>query len=126
MKAGEAQFTTLQTPYSGSFFGVCGGDGLVLAYGLRGTVYASVDGGDSWTLVETGIGTALTGCTAIDGGYLISAASGQLIQLELDAGAVTSRERSRAPWPLTGLGALDGRPVGVGLGGIWLEQDQAQ
>jgi photosystem II stability/assembly factor-like uncharacterized protein len=127
MKAGEEQFTPLQTPYTGSFFGVCGGDGLVLAYGLRGTVYASLDAGANWTLVETGVGTALTGCTAIDDGrYLISAASGQVIQLGLDAGSVTSIERARAPWPLTAVGAVKARPVGVGLGGTWLGDELPQ
>jgi photosystem II stability/assembly factor-like uncharacterized protein len=125
-RAGEGEFVALQTPYSGSYFGVCGDGDLVLAYGLRGTVYASLDQGDSWMLVETGIGTALTGCTAIDGDHAISAASGQLIQVGVEAGSVTSVERERAPWPLTAVGTAEGRPVGVGFGGIWLGEAQPQ
>jgi photosystem II stability/assembly factor-like uncharacterized protein len=124
--ASEDQFLPLQTPYTGSFFGVCGGDGLVLAYGLRGTVYASRDAGDSWAEVKTAVTTALTGCAASNGGYLISAASGQVIQIGIEpsTGEVTSTERFSAPWPLTDIGVVDGRPIAVGLGGVWVGDER--
>ena len=125
-RGGEGKFVSLQTPYSGSFFGICGGGDLVLAYGLRGTVYASLDQGDSWARVDTGIGTALTGCTALAGDQWISAASGQVVRIGLNAGSVITSEGARAPWPLTALGATSDRPVGVGFGGIWLGETQPQ
>lgn len=46
---------TLDSPYSGSFFGVAGtqDEGVVLAFGLRGNMYRSEDNGDTWEQVET-------------------------------------------------------------------------
>jgi photosystem II stability/assembly factor-like uncharacterized protein len=122
MKAGEGRVLPLQTPYTGSFFGICGDDHMVLAYGLRGTVYASFDKGDSWSGVDTGILTALTSCTeSSDGAYLLGASSGQLVRITHNSDTANSVAIKSAPWPLTGLSTVDGRLVGVGSGGIWLQ-----
>ncbi|MCY1263193.1 Ycf48-like protein [compost metagenome] len=57
--AGE-RFEALQSPYQGSFFGLAAEPGVVLAYGLRGHVFRSGDGGASWTKVETGLPVSIT------------------------------------------------------------------
>jgi len=51
----------LESPYTGSFFGVSGtGDvNVVLALGLRGNVFRSEDGGDTWEQVEVGTESSL-------------------------------------------------------------------
>ncbi|MEK1905784.1 MAG: YCF48-related protein [Pseudomonas sp.] len=81
---GDDQFKTSSTGYNGSFFGVMAKDGLVLAYGLKGTLYRSEDHGSTWTAVDAGVDTALTGGAMLDndrillvsqGGQLLSAAN---------------------------------------------------
>jgi photosystem II stability/assembly factor-like uncharacterized protein len=48
-----ASFTTLATPYRGTFFGVLAQPGQeILAYGLRGNVLRSLDDGLSWDKVD--------------------------------------------------------------------------
>lgn len=59
--AGEDGFKSLASPYEGSFFGLIStGDGVLLAYGLRGNAYRSLDEGSTWTKVDTGTSTNLT------------------------------------------------------------------
>lgn len=46
-------------------------EGHLLAYGLRGNVLESHDLGESWTAVDTGVGTSLMGGQALPGGGAI-------------------------------------------------------
>jgi photosystem II stability/assembly factor-like uncharacterized protein len=55
LDAAGGQFTTVTTPYEGSFFGMYTADGVALAHGLRGNAYISRDGGAAWTKVNTGV-----------------------------------------------------------------------
>ena len=52
---GGESWETLDSPYSGSFFGVTGTqeNGVVIAFGLRGHLYRSQDAGNSWTKINT-------------------------------------------------------------------------
>ena len=54
------RFQALTSPYQGSFFGLNVQPDVVLAYGLRGHAYRSVDGGASWSQVETGLNASIT------------------------------------------------------------------
>lgn len=54
------RFQALTSPYQGSFFGVSVQPDVVLAYGLRGHAFRSVDGGASWSKVETGLNASIT------------------------------------------------------------------
>ena len=54
------RFMALQTPYQGSFFGVVGKPGEVLAYGLRGNVFRSTDGGATWHPLDSGLQASIT------------------------------------------------------------------
>jgi photosystem II stability/assembly factor-like uncharacterized protein len=52
-------FSALPSPYKGSFFGLLAArSGTLVAYGLRGSVYRSVDAGVSWDKVD--VGSAIT------------------------------------------------------------------
>jgi photosystem II stability/assembly factor-like uncharacterized protein len=64
------RFRAIPVPYAGSFFGVAGHAGAVLAYGLRGNAFRTTDGGRSWIAVPTGVEAALTGAAEIPGGRL--------------------------------------------------------
>ncbi|PTQ73183.1 YCF48-related protein [Pseudomonas sp. GV071] len=58
--AEQQRFVALQTPYSGSFFGVTGAAHELLAYGLRGHVLRSSDDGLTWQQLETGVQSNIT------------------------------------------------------------------
>lgn len=68
--AAQQRFAALPTPYQGTWFGVVGKPGEVLAYGLRGHVFRSTDGGQSWNQVETGLPVSITAATRDAGGRL--------------------------------------------------------
>lgn len=74
------RFNTLATPYKGTFFGVIGNKAAVIAYGLRGNVFRSTDGGANWTRVETGLQVSLTGSVVTtDGRLLLVSQAGQVL-----------------------------------------------
>src|SRR5690606_28943911 len=60
------QFTTIETPYNGTYFGVRALPNLLLAYGLRGKLYASRDDGGQWQQIDTGLNASLI--SAVDAG----------------------------------------------------------
>ena len=56
---GGATWIALTSPYQGSYFGALAAkDGSVLAFGMRGNVYRSLDLGTTWQKVETGTTTS--------------------------------------------------------------------
>jgi len=121
MREGEDGFSALQTDYIGSFFGICGDERLLLAYGLRGTIYASLDQGSTWSALPPAMPVAITACArSPDGRFLLAAASGQVLVVSPDADGPGSTLQDGAPWPLAGIAlAADGKPVGVGMRGTW-------
>ncbi len=65
-------WTTLATPYEGSFHGILplDGDSLVI-FGLRGHIYRSDDAGNSWQELKSGVEALLTGATLLGDGRLV-------------------------------------------------------
>jgi photosystem II stability/assembly factor-like uncharacterized protein len=74
------RFAAQKTPYNGSFFGITGKPGAVIAFGLRGNVFRSTDGGSAWQKIETGVQAGLTGATVTqDGKIVIVSQNGDLL-----------------------------------------------
>ena len=65
------RFVAQKTPYNGSYFGITGKTGLVIAFGLRGNVFRSTNGGAVWQKVETGIQAGLTGSAITEDGKIV-------------------------------------------------------
>lgn len=79
---GGANWRTLPSPYSGSFFGLLplGGESL-LAFGLRGNLFRSDDGGNSWRALASGAQAMLTdGLRAPDGSLVLVGLSGTVLR----------------------------------------------
>jgi photosystem II stability/assembly factor-like uncharacterized protein len=74
-------WTTLTSPYRGSFFGVLPLEGdAVLAFGLRGNLYRSDDAGANWQKIDTGTVQLLDGAARFDtGGVAVVGLSGVLL-----------------------------------------------
>jgi len=78
--AGSQRFVPLATGYKGTFFGILARNGVLVAYGLRGTAYRSVDQGRSWSALQTRTTVAITGGTVLDDGrVLLVSQAGELL-----------------------------------------------
>jgi photosystem II stability/assembly factor-like uncharacterized protein len=67
------RFIAVATGYNGSFLGVVGSRGYVIAYGIGGSAFRSRDGGASWQRLSTGVHGSLTGACVLDDGRLLFA-----------------------------------------------------
>lgn len=88
-----ASWQAVESPYTGSWFGVIGTAQLrtLLVYGLRGNRYRSQDFGDSWQQVElsgeqSAMQSGLAGATLLDNGELVLVGSGGTVLRSQDAG----------------------------------------
>lgn len=61
------------------------GEQHLLAYGLRGNVLETTDGGDSWTAVETGTELSLMGGAALSGGGAVLVGANGVVVYRPDA-----------------------------------------
>ncbi|RON09906.1 glycosyl hydrolase [Pseudomonas brassicacearum] len=112
------RFAAVQTPYQGSFFGVVGKPGEVIAYGLRGNVLRSTNGGLSWTALDSGLHVSITaGIVDASGHYRLFTQGGQML-VSQGTGADMHLMRQPEPSPVAGATqAADGALVVVGSRG---------
>jgi photosystem II stability/assembly factor-like uncharacterized protein len=121
---GGQKWDRLEPGYEGSFYGVVvvpgsGGNYELLAYGLRGNLYRSMDRGDSWTPMRSGTTVTLTtGAYLPDGSVMLAGQGGTILIREPGA-----EDFQPAANPdrrvVTGMVPVDGeRILLVGLGGI--------
>ncbi|MFK0571253.1 WD40/YVTN/BNR-like repeat-containing protein [Endozoicomonas sp.] len=121
-------WTTLSSPYEGSWFGVSGDNGRVLVHGLRGNIYQSQDLGETWQPLSSGTEQTLFGSAKlIDGSIALVGNSGAVLTGSGYEAGLPSSERaglsvSHRPDRMT-LSALapssDGFIVVVGQGGAY-------
>jgi len=83
----SGRFVAQKTPYNGSFFGITGKTGSVIAFGLRGNVFRSTNGGSDWQKVETGIQAGLTGSAMTEDGKIVLVSQGGDVLVSGDDGA---------------------------------------
>jgi len=76
---GSDRFVATDTGYRGSFFGILGRGDVLVAFGLRGTVYRSADGGARWTAQPSSGDQTLTAATTEAGRYALGNVAGQLL-----------------------------------------------
>ncbi|MDT4842982.1 Ycf48-like protein [compost metagenome] len=113
------RFPAVPTPYQGSFFGLVGQAGEVLAYGLRGHVFRSTDGGSSWSPLNTGLQVNITAATLDANGHyeLFTQAGHRLVSQ--DDGTSLELVAQQNPSPVAGATqAANGALVLVGSRGV--------
>lgn len=116
LDAATQRFKPLATPYQGTFFGLVGKPGVLLAYGLRGNVYRSSDGGGQWSKVETGMSVGLTGATVTrDGRIVLLSQTGQLLSSSDDGQSFTRVPVQR---PIPASAVLEAPDQSFILGGV--------
>lgn len=113
-------WTTLPSPYDGSFFGVLPlSDGSILAYGLRGNLFRSEDRGASWAEIPTGTEATLTAGRDLGAGRVAIAGLAGALLWSADGGRTFSaRELPDRKATMALLPARDGGLVLLGEGGV--------
>jgi photosystem II stability/assembly factor-like uncharacterized protein len=117
----DGGFAKLATPYPGTFFGILAlGSRTVLAFGLRGTILRSDDGGTHWRAVPSGTVASLSyGQVLSDGRVVLASLSGQFV-VSHDGGASFAPEGKPAPEPIAGFAETpDKALVVVGPRGVF-------
>jgi photosystem II stability/assembly factor-like uncharacterized protein len=113
------RFQALPTPYAGSYFGVIGTAGSVMAFGLRGNAYRSDDGGRRWDKLDTGLAAAIVAGTSLPGGALVLADAGGRVAVSDPAGREFKVVPLKTAMPITGIAAAgNDRLAWVGLRGV--------
>ena len=78
--AAQQRFVALPSPYEGSFFGLIGRPGELLAYGLRGHAFRSTDGGLSWSPLASSLQVSITAASLdADGHYRLFTQAGHML-----------------------------------------------
>ena len=113
----SGKFNAIKTPYNGTYFGIVGKPGAVLAYGLRGNVYRSTDGGANWNKVEIGIPLSITSASVAPDGRIVMVSQGGHVLVSNDDGASFSPVRAPA-MPATAVLAGKGQVVIAGMRGM--------
>lgn len=99
-----ASFQSLKTGYNGSWFAVMQSAGQIVLAGLRGTVYSSTDGGDSWAQSEVPAPvTILSVLPSPDGRVLYANQAGQILASVKGGTQLTMEGRSTGV-PLSSIG----------------------
>lgn len=113
------RFEPLETGYSGTFFAIDVDTDGVVAAGLRGTVYRSLDNGLHWVQIPTGISTALSAVRAVGEGRFVAAS--------VDGRVLLSNAQATGFTPLAGIRpgrfssfaqSPEGKSVTVGFSGV--------
>lgn len=84
-KAGR--FVKLDTGYNGTFFGILGKSDSVVAFGLRGNIYRSADGGAKWQHVASGENEGVLGGTIMGDGRIVLVTQTGKVLVSKDNGA---------------------------------------
>ncbi|WP_243689147.1 WD40/YVTN/BNR-like repeat-containing protein [Geotalea toluenoxydans] len=115
----KKRFTALKTAYAGTFFGITGKNGAVIAYGMRGNAFKSRDGGSTWQKIETGIPVGLMGGTVTDDGKIVLVSQGGHVLVSSDDGTSFNQLKIDRPTPAAGVAAIDGNTLAlVGKRGV--------
>ena len=107
-------WTTVPSPYKGSFFGaLVTDDAAVVAFGMRGRIYRSSDKGKSWKQVDNPSTATLIGGEKLpDGALVIAGAAGT---------ALVSRDNGRSFVPIaTGTTRSFAKPILASEGSVLL------
>lgn len=114
----KQRFVALRTGYAGSFFGVVGTGNLVLAHGLQGTVYRSLNRGESWQKVETELNAGITTAATSENGRIVIATQDGRAMRSDDQGLSFKPVKVEQSTLFAGVSLIKSSIILVGLGGI--------
>ena len=107
------RFMATKTPYEGTFFGITGKPGGIIAFGMRGNVFRSSDGGSSWQKIETGVPGGLVSGTLTGDGRIVLVSQGGQVLVSNDAGSSFSHAPTNRPTPEAGVTSVDNSTIAL-------------
>jgi photosystem II stability/assembly factor-like uncharacterized protein len=114
----SGRFRALDMPYAGTLFGIACGAKSVVAFGLRGNAYRSVDRGETWQKVDTGLQVGITGGASAAGRIVLVSQAGHML-VSADDGASFKPVKIEKPVPATAVvGAGSNAVVIAGVRGV--------
>ncbi len=118
----SGRFAAMKTPYNGTFFGITGKPGVVIAFGLRGSVFVSRNGGVAWQKTETGVQSGLTGATVLEDGRIILVSQNGDLLVSSDNGTSFTLAKIDHPVFATSVAAIGKDTVAIaGLRGVQVQ-----
>lgn len=111
------RFVPRETGYNGSLFNLSGKDSTVIAFGLRGAAYRSMDAGETWNKLPVAPGGTVSDNIVEDDRILAVTRSGQLIA-SLDQGESFRVIPVSRPMLFMGLAIAGDTVTIVGLSGV--------
>lgn len=121
------RFEAVSSPYQGSYFGLLGTEHELVAYGLQGNAFLSLDGAQSWRTLELNVMESISSAVRLgDGRFAFATRGGQILISDENASEI-SPLTLRKPMPYAGLVATQVRTIAVvGSGGVQLESLSSQ
>lgn len=121
----SGRFRALDVPYKGTFFGIAGKPGAVVAYGLRGNVFRTTDRGKSWTKIETGLSVSLVGSALTDDGRIVLVSQAGHVLDSSDNGESFRIRKFDRPHPSAAVIASGERSLLIaGMHGLRIQSDK--
>jgi photosystem II stability/assembly factor-like uncharacterized protein len=118
----QKKFVSLKCSYNGTFFGITGKPGVLVAFGLRGNAYRSLNGGASWQKIDTGVPTTLTGGTITKDGRIVLVTLLGTLLVSQDNGATFSPGSPQQGLPASAITETEtGSLALVGMLGVWAQ-----
>lgn len=119
------RFVMGEVGYDGTLFGITGRDSTLLAYGLRGHVFRSINAGRSWASVSNDFAAGITAGTAVDGSGLVLVSQAAQVAISRDEGTTFELLDVPRPTLYTGVVSMTGGQLAmVGLNGVTTLQIQ--
>ena len=124
--AAKQRFAGIKTPYNGTLFGlVIDGPHSLLVFGMRGSLFRTINGGNSWDRIPTGSPAGITSGTVLPDGAIVVVSQAGGISLSRDHGTTFASAIPSSSMPYFGVAALGGKRIGVaGPEGVKLETIQ--
>ena len=107
------QFTAIKTPYGGTFFGITGNPGGVIAFGMRGNVFRSPDNGASWQKIETGVPAGLVSGTVTAEGRIVLVSQGGQVLVSNNDGSSFSPVPIEQPTPAAAVTTVNNTTIAL-------------
>jgi photosystem II stability/assembly factor-like uncharacterized protein len=100
----EQRFISVATPYTGTLFDmVVANESVVVAYGMRGSLYRSADAGTTWKKVESGTAAGITAGTIQADGRIVLVNQAGGLHVSVDQGKTFVSMKLENPMPYNGV-----------------------
>ncbi|RJG27126.1 hypothetical protein D3872_01835 [Massilia cavernae] len=122
LDAALKRFVAIPTPYTGTLFGLLADGTDLLAYGMRGSLLRSGDGGKLWEKLSPGTTAGISGGTVLSGGRIVIVTQAGEVRTSGDRGTTFDTRKSAQPMPYYGVASAgQGKLVVVGATGAKVE-----